>query len=319
MDNRIIKYFEGNLDISERINLLNEMEMNESLKEDFISYRNISGLVSLSESPGDEDEGRISYQAFIGKQQKIQLRRKVQKIFSYAASIAILIAATYFITSKMQNPPEITATNKLYVPSGQRANITLSDGTEVWVNANSTIIYPSTFTQGERKIELTGEAFFTVAKNEKKPFIVSTSDFDVKVLGTTFNINSYNDMEEKIVSLIEGSVEVISPNEKMQLIPNEQLKFRNSKMSVAKFYNEDDFSWTQGIYTFEEAPLSDILKKMELYYDVKIIVKNPSVSQIEYTGKFRQRDGVMEILKILQKVYPFRIQKDEQNNIITIE
>ena len=105
----------------------------------------------------------------------------------------------------------------------------------------------------------------------------------------------------------------------MQLIPNEQLKFRNSKMSVAKFYNEDDFSWTQGIYTFEEAPLSDILKKMELYYDVKIIVKNPSVSQIEYTGKFRQRDGVMEILKILQKVYPFRIQKDEQNNIITIE
>lgn len=319
MNTRIKKYFDGILNQSEKTLLLKELDNDKSLKDEFIMYRNLLGLVALSERKEDKEEGADSYQHFMKLQQRKNIRKLFGKITSYAAAIIMLIGGTY-ITSTKLNEVEIRETfNTLYVPVGQRANITLSDGTNVWVNANSSIVYPSAFTSGERRITLVGEAFFQVAKDSENPFIVSTKDIEVNVLGTTFNVNSYPQDKQSVVCLIEGSVEVSVGKEKYILTLGEQLINTDGVVTLSNFYDENNFSWKDGIYTFEQVPLFQIVHKLELYYGVKIDIEKSSLSEVLFTGKFRQRDGIVEILRILQTAHPFQIEKDENNNIITLK
>lgn len=318
MDNRIIKYFEGNLNTSEKIAFLREVENNDVLKKEFIDCRNLHGLMALSDRGSDKVMAGQSYRRFIRKHSRRLLYNRLLRVCGYAAIIIFLIGGTYFFTTLRSEVVDL-AQNKIYVPAGQRASILLSDGTEVWMNANTTIIYPSFFSGKERKIKLSGEAFFKVAHNDKKPFIVSTDDLDVKVLGTTFDICAYKEWGHTSVSLLEGSVEVKVNNEDIVLSPKEVLYHDKEKTVVEKFSNESNFSWRYGVFTFEKEPLSEILKKLELYFHVKIIVKNETLNQKIFTGKFRQQDGIMDIIRILQKVYPFKIERDEENDVIIIE
>lgn len=319
MNAQIIKYFQNKLSVEERVDLLRKIEDDETLKEEFIAYRNTCGLLTLSAMQNDINEGKQSYWLFVNQQKRKIRRRRLLNILSYAASIAVLIIATYIITSQFGQSELPSSTNKLYVPAGQRAHIILSDGTNVWVNANSTITYPSYFKKGERRVELIGEAFFDVTKSIDNPFVVSTDKIEVKVLGTTFDICSYMGEKEASVSLVQGSVEVSFGDKKQMLQSGELLSYTEGSISISKLYNDDDFLWRKGIYTFNQVPLSQIIERLELYYDIKIIIKNKSLSEVLFTGKFRQRDGIIEILKIIQKVHPFKIDKDEHNNVITIE
>lgn len=195
-------------------------------------------------------------------------------------------------------------TQELSVPAGQRAHIVLPDGSKVWVNAGSTLTYPSIFGE-ERRVKLNGEAFFEVAKGTL-PFIVSTGKVDIKALGTQFNVFNYPS-EELTVALLEGSVRVYHPEQEQQgvlLSPEQQLTATANGRFLVGSITKDPIIWKDGLYAFDKQKLKDILKKLELYYDVKIIVKDTSILEYEYTGKFRQRDGVMEVLRIIQKIHP---------------
>ena len=320
MDNRIANYFEGKMSVSERIAFLRETEKDDNLKKEFINYRNMLGLIALADKDNDRIEGRQSYNKFRKDQVRQVMYRKFLQVLSYAAVIALLVGGTYFFTLNIQKSDIVDlAQNKIYVPAGQRANILLSDGTEVWINANTTIIYPSVFSGSERNIKLSGEAFFKVAHNEKKPFIVSTDNLDVKVLGTTFDVSAYKESGQTSVSLLEGSVKVQMDDKDVILSPKEVLYYDKEKTDVEKLDNENNFSWRYGILTFEDESLFEILKKLELCFHVEIIIKNSKLNQKTFTGKFRQRDGIMDILKILQRVHPFKIERDELNNVIIIE
>ena len=211
--------------------------------------------------------------------------------------------------------------NRLHVPAGQRAQITLQDGTEVWVNAQSTLLYPSHFSKKNRKVEITGEAFFNVAREKNRPFIVSTQHIDMEVLGTQFNVYSYPGAGYIRTDLVEGSVRVYqADDEKSNIIlkPNEQVTIRGKDMTVSEIFNPDHLLWKEGIYSFDNEPLIDIIEKLQLYYDVKIVIEDTDICEIRYTGKFRQRDGIDEILRIMQRIQPFKITKDKENNIITL-
>ena len=121
------------------------------------------------------------------------------------------------------------------------------------------------------------------------------------------------------MSLLEGAVEVKVDDKDIVLSPKEVLYHDEEKTVVGKLTDENSFSWRYGIFTFEKESLSEVMKKLELYFHVQIIVKNEALKQKEFTGKFRQRDGIMDILKILQKVYSFKIHRDEVNNVIILE
>ncbi|WP_455640968.1 FecR family protein [Parabacteroides sp.] len=322
MDEQLKKYFQGELDIAERLKLLRQVEANDELKEKFIECKNMNALLSLSDQADDKKVNREKYIRFTSKIKTRKAQRILLNIAGYAAAIALLIISTYFITSNHYSSISSTiADNKLYVPAGQRVKLTLQDGTDVWLNSQTTFTYPAIFSGNERRVTVEGEAFFDVAKNAEKPFVVTSQGIEMKVLGTKFNVHSYPVEKDIQTSLIEGSLHVYIPHKNKEgviLKPNEQVTIKDGVMRVGMIPHHDYFLWRDGIYSFEDELLIDILKKLQLYYDVKIEIKDPSIFKWEYTGKFRQRDGIDEILRMIQRIHKFKIQKDEENNIITL-
>jgi transmembrane sensor len=319
MNEQIEKYFLGKLNSFEIIDLLKKLENDPEAKKEFIRIQNIMGLAHLSYQAKDEILGEDGYDQFVRKLKHRNRRQIFFEAIRYAAVIVLLITSTAILTmylSKSRVPKDTLCS--LYVPSNQRARVTLQDGTEVWLNANSTLSYSSYFSGNERRVTLSGEAFFNVAKNAKKPFIVSTQKVEMKVLGTKFNAYCYPDADYARVSLLEGSVEVNNKRAKVRLFPNEQVTIRNGQMQVENITFSDYFLWKDGIYCFVNERLISIVKKLELYYDVKIIVHDPEIFNVTYTGKFRQRDGVEEILRVLSRIHHFQIKKNTEKNVITL-
>lgn len=326
MDERIHKYFCEELSKEERLSLLQDVEIDEALRKDFAEYQNIHALLNLGHQLENKETGRQKYTQFIFRKQSGTSRNLWLRWASYAAIVVILVAFSNVLTyrytqNKMQEELLCTTINTLYTPAGQRAQLVLQDGTEVWLNAKSKLVYPSQFTGKERKVTIEGEAFFNVAKDPSKPFIVSTQDVDMKVLGTQFNVYCYPDTDYLQTSLLEGSVCVFFPdkeNEGITLKPDQQVTVSNGKMLVTPIRLNDHFLWREGIYAFDNEPLIDILKKMELYYDVKIMVKDTSLFNDTYTGKFRQRDSLDDVFRVLQQIRLFKVEKDKDRNIVTL-
>lgn len=323
MDERVQRYFQNELDAAERLKLLKEITSNEVLKKQFIELQNLYALVALSSHAYNENEGKEAYSHFIQKRKRKAIKHFIVSSVKYAAIIVIVVLSTYWITSQFLLVPAslMVDTNTLYVPAGQRAQLTLQDGTVVWLNAQSTLTYPSHFIGDERRVSIVGEGYFNVAKNKEKPFIVSTADMDMKVLGTEFNVYHYPKTGFVQASLIEGSLQIISmndPSSKVILKPNEEVVLKNNYLTVSSIKSSDHFLWKDGIYSFENERLEDIMKKLELYYDVKIVIANDALRNIRYTCKFRQRDGIDEIIRIIGKFHYINIKKDKERNMITL-
>lgn len=323
IDERIQQYFHEELSATEKLRILREIEADNSLKEEFIKYQNLHALINLSPEAGSRAEGEKGYRRFISRLNKGLFIKKTLRIAKYAAAIALLILSTYWVSTRYLSTTEplVAENNTLYVPAGQRARVTLQDGTDVWLNAQSTMVYPSHFTGNERRVSISGEAYFDVAKDAHKPFIVSTSGVELKVLGTKFNVYCYPQSEVMQTSLIEGSVQVSKtgqPNSSLILKPNQQVTIKGNEMLVSTIKYPDLFLWKEGIYSFNDERLEDIMKKLELYYDVKILIKNEALKDIRYTCKFRQRDGINDIMEIICRIHRFRVFNDKEKNTITI-
>lgn len=321
MDELLQKYILGELTPAEQEELLHKVDTDASFREQLYEYQNLNALIKLSDYPGDENEGRKDYAVFRGHIRKRNFIKRALRVARYAAVAAVLIISTWWITyANFQKTFDIT-TNTLYVPTGQRACLTLQDGTTVWLNARSTLIYPSHFFGDKREVTVIGEAFFDVAKDHKKPFIVSAKGMEVEVTGTRFNVSCYPESDFMETSLIEGAVQVKAPavsTTAVTLKPNQRLLVANGKMKVEPIDHHSYFLWTEGIYSFEDESFYDIVRKLELYYDVKIIIQDPSILNFTYTGKFRQRDGIDEILRIIQKIQKFKVSKNEDRSVITL-
>ncbi|SDJ91378.1 FecR family protein [Pedobacter sp. ok626] len=194
-------------------------------------------------------------------------------------------------------------------PNGGTYEIRLSDGTKVWLNATSTIKFPSTFTKSKyRKVELTGEAYFEVEKDKKMPFIVVTRGQEVEVLGTHFNINSYPDEASTKTTLLEGSVKVSVINAKTLhqaspsiLKPGMQFIFTSSGVRIQELKDpEEAISWKSGYFTFNREYLDEVMRKVSRWYNVDIVYKNEQIKLIPFSGTITRFTNVSEVLKMLE-------------------
>lgn len=159
--------------------------------------------------------------------------------------------------------------NKLVVPYGKRTNLTLPDGTEVWLNSGTQLDFPSVFHGDKREISVDGEIFINVAHNPDKPFVVHVHDMDVLVHGTSFNISAYRDDESKTIVLVEGKVKVLTAdNRTAEMNPHEKIEITNSEIKREEVDVAAYTSWTKGVLEFNGAPISEILKKVGRYYNV---------------------------------------------------
>lgn len=325
MDERIIKYCQGVLPKQEQDQLLKEAYNKPELKSQIIGYQHLHSLLELVPEKIDAQQGSESYAGF---RRLVNSRKRRVWLISFSRYAAILVIAfvsawmlaSYYFAGNLSRQQELIAfQQELVVPPGQRAELTLPDGTKVWLNAGSKLSYPSFFGT-ERKVFLSGEGFFNVSKNEKVPFIVSTRTIDVKALGTQFNVLCYPESNYTGVYLQEGSVKAYFPSSEAEgvILSPEQYLVQKGKQLVLSTMDPDELLWREGIYTFKRQKLGRIIEKLELYYDVKIVVKDPEILDYEYVGKFRQRDGVMEILHLIQRIHNFKIKKNDELNQIVL-
>lgn len=256
-------------------------------------------------------------------------KEKMRKCFTWhtlwmeTAKIAavftiVLLGANYWFGKQQTDAKEPLQT--IYVPAGQRAEIMLADGTKVWLNSRSSMTFPGSFKGNIRNVQLDGEGYFAVAENVEKPFIVETNKCDVKVLGTEFNVTAYAADSIWETALLKGAVEIrISGTTKtMKLEPNTMASMKDSQLMKGDIKDTDYFLWREGLICFNDISVGQMIKKLELYYGVDIIVNNTKILTNRYTGKFRTKDGVEHVLKVLKLNNKFTYTKDDENNIITI-
>lgn len=323
MHNLIIKYFEGTITQDEKDLLFSEMRIYEDLKVEFASVQNIHALTSLLPVENDRSHGLENLLRFKQCHKFQSNRQSLKNLIGYAAAICIAVVTTWAVMnlSLEKVEPFTIAYQEFSVPAGQRALVKLHDGTSVWLSARSTLRYPNQFVNNERRVELDGEAYFEVSRDENKPFVVATEKLDIKVLGTNFNVFAYKGRNDFNTSLIEGSVKIYDKRDEskaLELKPNERAELVDNILIRRSFTNKDFLLWKEGIYAFDDVPFNDILNKLELYYDVAISINNSRLSNYNFSGKFRQRDGVESVLSTLQKISNFSYIKDDELNTITI-
>lgn len=260
--------------------------------------------------------------SFVVKRRLVSnFRNLMMSTMKWAAVILIAFISSYtFLNTKYSAFSK--ATNTITVPLGQYVNLCLSDGTKVWLNAGSTFTYPSFFAGNLRKVRLNGEAFFEVAHNKAKPFIVHTHACDVEVLGTKFNIDAYDKDNTFSAALIEGKVKVknnIHPENIVYLSPDHKAVLCNEKLSVKNISDYNVYRWKEGLLCFEDLSFVDLVKRLEKCYGIKFIIKNPSLSKHFFSGKFRISDGVESLLRLLQQDFNYQYVRSESGDIIYIK
>jgi len=192
--------------------------------------------------------------------------------------------------------------NTLTVPRGSKVvTITLTDGTEVWLNAESSLKYPTAFIGNERKVQITGEAYFEVAHNEAMPFKVQKDEAEVQVLGTHFNINAYDDESAMKITLLEGAVKIrnsvalamLAPGQQAQLNKNGQI-ILNREADV-----EQAIAWKNGLFDFDNADITDIMRQLSRWYDIDVMYDG-KIPEGHYIGSIRRQVNISEVLRMIE-------------------
>ncbi|MDR0962706.1 MAG: FecR family protein [Mediterranea sp.] len=301
----IYRYFRGEASREEEERLLEWVEASEENRRAYLNERMLFDATLFASQPVAEKRGI-----------KVVLRRiaRIAAILIIAVSGKVIIE-DYLFHRRMQ--PQTVA-----VPAGQRAQITLPDGTHVWLNAKSTLTYAADFGESVRSVNLDGEAYFEVAKDRKHPFFVETEMNKVRVVGTSFNICAYNGSGEFEATLTEGIVDIYSTQGDKVLARLQKDEFfanYNGKYKKTVLPSYEYLRWKEGLYCFDDASFAGILTRLEKYYNVNITVADSLL--LDYTGctgKFREQDGIEHILRVLAKDHPFSFHINEAKDSITI-
>lgn len=192
--------------------------------------------------------------------------------------------------------------NTLTNPRGSKViNLTLADGTKVWLNSESSLRFPTAFVGKERKVEINGEAYFEVAHDAEKPFVVNKGDMDVQVLGTHFNINTYSDEPSTKITLLEGRVQVKKKDQYVYLNPGQQAILLPSQNSIRVSDDADvdeAVAWKNGRFLFNSADIETIMRQVARWYDVDVVYQNKTGKT--FSGGLPRSNNVSALLKILE-------------------
>lgn len=192
-------------------------------------------------------------------------------------------------------------TNTLRTPRGGQYKLTLPDGTKVWMNAASSITYPAIFTGDKRVVSVTGELYFEVAKNAAHPFIVDVNkESSIEVLGTSFNINAYDNESSSKTTLIEGKVSVRKGDQSDILQPGQQARIGNAITIAPKVDIDQILAWKNGNFNFEDMPLSGIMRQLERWYDIEVRYDGP-VPDIKFHGKMSRGVALSDVITFLSE------------------
>jgi len=267
---------------------------------------------------------RIKFAEVAQSQTRVQqISFRINQFVKYAAILFFILSfgylSYYFIDAESTNNEFCT----ISVPKGNKSEVILSDGSKIWLNNNSKLVYPKKFNGKERRIELIGEAYFEIEKNGKIPFIVQTSDISIKVLGTKFNVSAYPNDKFIETTLISGKVIVqLNDNPELETVLKPGESFTFDKVSNQSSTNEVDTEfytyWMKGEFVFKDERFETLAKRIERIYNVQIIFEDEALKDKTYTGDFKVDDNIYTILEIFKRSTTVPIEYLTDRNKITI-
>ncbi|MDD4753526.1 MAG: FecR domain-containing protein [Desulfitobacteriaceae bacterium] len=252
--------------------------------------------------------------------QRYKKKITLQRIASISAIILIPLFSVVFSLLYIQsNHSDELAIMECYVPLGETKTIYLPDSSKVFLNSGSLLVYPTRFTKKNREVYLSGEALFSVTKDKKRMFRVITSDLDVEVLGTIFNVNSYPDNETTETTLKEGKVRIRlkeQPEEEILLQVNEQFSYnRKEKRSSTLLVETDDvLVWTKDRIIFNNRHINEVIVLMERKYNIRIFLNSEKYENTYITAKFSEEESIEGIFYVLKQIIPqFQYKKESES------
>lgn len=265
------------------------------------------------------DNPSENVQLVLSKEKKISIEGKdIQLEYTKEGNININSEKT--ITKKEERKDDkIQTFNQLIVPIGKRSSITFTDGSQIWVNAGSRVIYPAQFTVDSREIFIEGEIYLDIVHDTKRPFIVKTRKMEIRDLGTQFGVSAYDNEANSHVVLVEGKVEIETKGErKSTLNPNQLFLYnnKNNEKSVHQVNTQDYVAWKDGYYQFNHQKLDIVLEKLCKYYGIKIHW-DEKIHELTCSGKLDLKENPEKVLNALQNAAPIKVEKiDDQIFII---
>jgi hypothetical protein len=274
-----------------------------------IDYQSfVAALPSIDQTPGNVT-------LILANQEKIEIEEASASL-RLDADGRISVNTKVIESDKSTNKPE-TNLLQLVVPYGKTGNLELSDGSKIWINSGSRIIYPAVFADSKREIFIDGEAYLEVARNEKSPFIVKTDLMEISVLGTSFNISGYKNDDQQSVVLAEGSVSIKRIQDKTAQTIKPNQKYTLEKQTHHAVVNEVDIfdyiCWKYGFLSFKNEKLSDVLKKVERYYNIRIgYDASAALDRTTVSGKLDLKEDIKETFRIISITAPitYEIQNE---------
>jgi transmembrane sensor len=230
--------------------------------------------------------------------------------------IALLIGATVYLS----NTSGKNTWSEIIAPRGQKSKVILEDGTVAWLNSGTTIKYSNSYNKKNREVELIGEAYFDVADNIRLPFVVNASGLTVRALGTNFDLMAYPEDETFSVTLVEGKVQINTPdNKKIDLLPNQKATYNKSdnNLIVEKVDPVFSISWKDNVLKFDNEPLPDILAHLERWYDVKFYYPEDVLNSQRFTLTIKT-ESLREVLDLIRISTPIKFKIDVDSVYITL-
>ncbi|HAQ20552.1 MAG TPA: hypothetical protein DCR40_15180 [Prolixibacteraceae bacterium] len=323
---KINSYFNGQLPADDEAEIVNWMKLDEKNRLYFFQIKSSLDPQKMEHPLLESSFSELQSKLTINQQFNSKLTLGVKRIYFPLLHIAamLLIAAIAgfsiaYLTIQNNAPKTELAWFETKVSRGEKSQLILPDGSKVWVNSESSISYPSNFMEGNREIKLNGEAYFEVAKFEGEPFTVKTNDYNVRVLGTKFNIMAYSDFNRTETSLIEGKIEIQKGGQHIPVVPGQTLTFSDNKFSIIKTNASQKAQWKDGIFDFDQITFKELVVRLEHWYDVDIIVRNPELNRIVYSGIFKNEETIWQVLNTFQMTLPIRYSRSDFRTFVIVK
>jgi len=267
----------------------------------------------------DEHKAFDTVSSKLFRQKKFNLFLLIQRIAAILLLPVLLVFAYFYQSSKKHAEQFATVYNTAETSLGMRSSLTLPDGTKVWLNAGSKLSYPVLFSDKFREVKLSGEAYFEVKKDKSWPFMVSSGNMNIIVMGTTFNCNAYTENNEIQTVLVEGHVTVVNQSaaEVEELEPGELATFSNDSQRMTKTKTDlhKYIAWKSGKLMFRDDRMDLVVEKLERWYNVEINIKEKEISDYIYTATFID-ESLDQVLKMLSISAPisYTVSKRDKSN-----
>jgi len=299
----------------------------EKQKANAIDFEQLLNEVHHEINLGQNSRSKISMnEPWIVLMKPFQIRVFIRRISKIAAILFLPLLFTFayylFFGSKVKISEQTTVYNEVSTPLSSKASFTLPDGTNVWLNAGSTLIYPLHFSDNSREVSLSGEGYFEVIHNEKALFKVKTDELIVTAYGTSFNVMAYPDEQSSEITLVEGSIKMENTDMKYStyLEPSQRAVFSKNSGKISKSSVDTRFytSWKDGKLIFRNEPMAEVVKKLERWFNSTIILENRVLRNHRFTGNI-EMESLEEVMVLISITTPIKYEYNKDKREMRIE